>query len=396
MDHEEKVFIESQVDEDDEISLLDLSLILARNRWLIAKAAGICLCIGLLIAIFHPAEYTAQASVIRETGENSSATGLTGLAALRGLGISLGSATTGITVDTYPEIIRSREVRLLVANSPIYFDDINTTMSLVEYQHRPPGIVGTVLKGLKNVTIGLPNTLRNISRKGLSDLAIVNSKGNLLLLSKEEEVTIRWLAEQLSIKIDRASGIMTIAVTTNDPLLSAQLAITIIDHLKERVQEIYTQKTHENVEFIRDRFAESQNELVAAEEELARFTDRNLNPQTARLKVELDRLKRIVTFKTQLHSDLQTQLTQAEIELQRSQPVITLVESPVPPLKPSGPRRMLTVIFSLFLGGALGTAIAGIKNVLNTQRENAETSAKLAELRDLLNPKRMISWRRRL
>ncbi|UCD37823.1 MAG: hypothetical protein JSW54_13540 [Fidelibacterota bacterium] len=395
MDQERQAFADSHVDENDEISLLDLLLALVRNRWLILKVVAVCLGFGLLVAIFSPTEYTAQARVIRETGEQKATGGLAGLATLRGLGISLGSTTAGITVDTYPDILRSREVRLLVANSPFYFEDVDTPMSLVDYQNRPPGILGSVLRGLKAVTIGLPGTIRNILQSHTPELASNISNSDILSVTKEEEKTIRWLANLMTIKVDRASGIMTVLVTTHSPSLSAQLASTIIKHLKQRVQEIYTEKTRESVEFIRARFQESQNELLVAEEELARFTDRNLNPQTAKLNVELERLRRIVTFKTQLYSDLQTQLTQAEIELQRSQPVITFVEAPVEPLQPSGPRRRMIVILALFLGAGLGVAVVAVKSVIENQKSDEESRAKLTEIKESLLPGSFTSWRNR-
>jgi len=56
--------------------------------------------------------------------------------------------------------------------------------------------------------------------------------------------------------------------------------------------------------------------------------DRNRDIQTARLRTEVERLQRQVTIKMELYRELQTQLMQAEIELQHIQPVITLVEAP--------------------------------------------------------------------
>ena len=106
----------------------------------------------------------------------------------------------------------------------------------------------------------------------------------------------------VSVSVDRNSGIMSISVTTRQPLLSAQLAQTFINLLTQRVREIYTKKIREDLEFIRERFGESQQQLEVAEEKLAQFMDRNRNPQTAQLRTKMERLQRQVSFKTQLYA----------------------------------------------------------------------------------------------
>lgn len=61
-------------DEEETISLLDILLVIARNRRMIGMAAAISVAVGLMIAVFSPSEYTASARMIRETqSENSGA-----------------------------------------------------------------------------------------------------------------------------------------------------------------------------------------------------------------------------------------------------------------------------------------------------------------------------------
>jgi len=390
MDQEVKSFLESPQYEDKEISLLDLLLVLVRNKWLIGKIVGGCLAVGLLIAIFASSKYTASAQVIRET-EAESRTGLSGLAMLQGLGINLGGATVGLTVDTYPDILKSREVRLAVARDQFYFRNMDAVMPFVDYYNRPRNFIIRALGFTKRHTIGLPGTLRRLSRGKNPASVFVDSVGRYVFPTEEEDKAIKAVAEMVTVKVARATSIMTVSVTTKDPLLSAALAASFVNHLALRVQAIYTQKTQENLEFIQDRFSEARGELEQAEEELARFMDQNRNPQTAQLQTEVERLRRKVTFKTELYSDLQTQLTQAEIELQRSRPVITLLEESVPPLKPGGPNRKLIVLLALFIGGIAGILSAYSREYFENLRTDEETGPKLKEIGQALVPRR---WKR--
>ncbi len=376
-------------DEEESISLLDILLVIARNRRFIGITTALCVALGLIIAVFSPNQYTASARMIRET-QSENVGGLTGgLAALRGLGLSIGGGSVGLTAETYPDILRSHEVRLAIARSEFYFEKVDGRMTLVEYYNRNPGGFKFVMEGIKKVTIGLPGTIKDLFKDKALATGINSGDSSLQFLTEEEEKTIEWLDKMVSVSVDRNSGIMTISVTTRQPLLSAQLAQTFINHLTERVREIYTNKAREDLEFIRERFREVQLELDVAEEELAQFMDRNRNPQTAQLNTEMERMQRHVTFKTQLYSDLQTQVTQAEIDFQRSKPVITLLEAPVPPLEKSGPSRKLILLFSLFFGGAVGVATSFMKSFLDIASSDDESKAKLTELKNILRPSKL-------
>jgi uncharacterized protein involved in exopolysaccharide biosynthesis len=138
-----------------------------------------------------------------------------------------------------------------------------------------------------------------------------------------------------------------------------------------------------------ERFTEVEQELRVAEEELATFVDRNSGIQSARLETERERLQRQVSFKSELYQQLQAQVTQARIELQRSEPVITVVEESVPPMERSAPQRTLIVLLSLILGGFIGLGAAFVSAFLSNTEEDTEEQEKLEEIRARLIPGRL-------
>ena len=267
-------------DEQDTFSLLDTLLLLTRNIKLIGMSTAIFVLFGLLVAVFSPPKYTASVRVVRETATERTGGLAGGLAALRGLGISIGGGSVGLTAETYPDILMSREVLLAVARSSFYFNDLDARLSLVEYYNQPPGVLGSLLGGLKSITIGLPGTIMRLFQSDDSRPRTLGNMGEFVYPTKEDEDTLERLRGLVRVNVDRNTGIMSIAVTTHDPLLSAQLAQVLIQNLTQRVRAIYTQKAYENLGFIQARFAEVNQELETAEEELAVFMDRNRNPQT--------------------------------------------------------------------------------------------------------------------
>ena len=174
---------------------------------------------------------------------------------------------------------------------------------------------------------------------------------------------------------------MTISATAGGPQLAASLAQSFLRHFTTRVREIRTEKVRERLEFVEGRFEEAEQELETVEEQLAQFLERNQNPTTATLQFRRDRLQRQVSFKEQLYSELQSQLTQTRLDLQRRQPVVTVLEEPVPPMNRSAPSRTLIVVLSLILGVLLGIGSAFVSTFLQSSEKDPEEQEKLEELK---------------
>jgi uncharacterized protein involved in exopolysaccharide biosynthesis len=182
---------------------------------------------------------------------------------------------------------------------------------------------------------------------------------------------------------------MTISVTAGGPRLSANLTKSFVGHLTTRVREIRTEKVRERLTFVEQRFQEAEKELETAEERLAQFLERNQNPNSAQLQFQRDRLRRQVSFKEQLYSELQSQLTQTRLDLQRRQPVVTVVEEAVPPMSRSAPNRTAIVILSMALGGLFGCVSSFVRSSYQEASFEGEDKEKIDEIRDSLLPDRL-------
>lgn len=375
--------------DEQEVSLLDIALVLARHRRVIVRSVAVCGVIALLFALFASSQYTSWARVIREVENDAMSRNMGGLSLLSGFGLNLGGAATGLTAVAYPDVAMSREVRLAVVRDTFYFPDIDATMTFAAYTELEPGLGETVF----NYTLGLPRTLKRALRRYLIPAGPAGAGVVEDYPTRAEEEAMKDITELISIGVDDETGLMTLSARTDNPVLSAQLAQSFVDRLVERVQDIRTKKSREDLVFITQQFRAAEDSLRRAENALAAFDDRNVNPQSARLRTERDRLMRLVSFKSELYSDLQAQLTQAEIDLQRSTPVITVLEQPVPPMESSGPQRTLTLFLGLVVGGVIGLGLAFFQSYLEHQRANAVERSKLDEIGRMLQPG---SWVRRL
>jgi uncharacterized protein involved in exopolysaccharide biosynthesis len=262
-------------------------------------------------------------------------------------------------------------------------------MTFADYVNRPAGPIGIVL----DYTIFLPWTLKGMIGEAISGSpapAGTTKAGEPVIPSEEEDKALKSISEKISASVDEGTGLMTISVTASGPQLAASLAGSFLDHFTTRVREIRTEKVRERLQFVEKRFEEAEKELEAAEDRLAQFLERNQNPTTATLQFRRDRLQRQVSFKEQLYSELQSQLTQTRLDLQRQQPVATIVEKPALPMEPSAPNRTIIVMMSLIFGGILGIGGAFAYTFVSRAEKNTDEKKKVDELKSRLVPSR---WR---
>jgi tyrosine-protein kinase Etk/Wzc len=365
------------------VQFLDILVLLARGRSLLVGTILVFLLGGLAYGIVASPIYTSTARVVPEA-QSEGPQGLGGLSggisALQGLGVNLGNFSEGLSTDSYPEILKGREVGKAVVRDTFQFPDQDTVGTLVEY-YTDPGKLGPVgrLKEMLGEWVG-----------GQEDSLRTGE-----LLTREEEKVIGRIQEKTTAYKNPETGLMKISVATEDPRLSTQLVNSFVEHLSSHVRTLRTRKARQNLNFIRKRFDEAGKELSLAEQRLARFMDRNQDINTAELRTERDRLQRQVRFKSDLYSELQAQLTQAEIDLQRSEPVITMVEEPVPPLEPTSPQRLAIVILSLLGGVIVGIGIILLRAFFREENTSGERRAKIQEVREAFYPERLVSSMRR-
>lgn len=379
--------------ESDQMSLLDVLVALANRKHIVIVTTLAFTVFGVVYSLVVAEEYTTEAKVVREAQQEAQDLGsIGGLGALQGLGINLGGAGSGLSTTAFPNVLQSREVRLAVVQDTFYFPDLDRSMRYIDYVNRPSGFVATILK----YTVRLPWTIKGALFDGSpqrTDTASTSASGTIAptLPSKEVDRALKSLEGKYSVSVDNESGLMTISVTTEDPRLSTEITNSLIHHFTNRVREIRTQKVTERLKFVRGRFQEAEEELETVEEELAQFLERNQNPTTAYLQFQRDRLQRQVTFKEQLYSEIQSQLTKTRLELQRRQPVLTVVENPVPPLQRSWPSRTMIVIVSVIFGAAVGIGLALIVAFV-TVRTREEEKKKLSQIGDQIVPRSARRW----
>ena len=171
------------------------------------------------------------------------------------------------------------------------------------------------------------------------------------------------LQQITSIGYNKKTGVINIAVTTEDPDLSAQVANAYVHQLDEFNRNERKTSAGQNREFIEKRMAEASVELTIAEEDLRIFRSNNLNYYNSTapgLQLEHARLLREVELKNEVYLTLAQQRELAAIQEKKETPIIQVLDAAKPPSIKSGPPRTRITLFGLLAGLFLGVGLVAL------------------------------------
>jgi tyrosine-protein kinase Etk/Wzc len=315
-----------------DISFFELMTPLVTRRKLIVGTALACALAAALFLLLQPRTYTATTSF---TPENSSSTGLmSNLVGLAGLAGQLGLGSSG-----------SNSV------SPDFF---------VKLAHSDEVLRSTLMKDF-------PDPDSAGSRRQL--LQILAVKGR----TPEQRIqsAVKVLRRQVEASSDKSTGIVTLNVKLHTPQLAAEVAKYMVELLNRFNLESRQSQSREQRRFSGERLAVAEQELKTAEQAQLAFLQRNRQYlDSPLLAFEYNRLSRQVQLRQEVYQTLTKAYEEARIAEVRDTPVLTVIDSAVAPVTPSGPKRVLGTTVALIFGGALGVLLA----YLASARERARRS----------------------
>lgn len=300
--------------EDPPASFLLLANVLLRHR----RAVTALVLIGVLVlvvgSLLVPATYTSTVRFTPQAG-GTEGDGVSGLA--RRFGLDVASGTPGSSPAFYAALVETRELMERTVQS---------------------GFTPSAGSG----DDGEDDLVERLEVAGPDSAARV-------------DCAIRLLRERLSVETDRATGMVSVAVSTRDPELSRQIAARIVELVNRFNLRTRQSRAAEERRFLADRLEAARRDLVAAEDSLRRFLEDNRRFENSpRLVFEHDRLRRRVELQQQVYTSLASRFEEAKIDEVRDTPVITVVDGAERPARPDPRRLVLKGVIGLMAGGLLG------------------------------------------
>jgi len=342
-----------QEEEELEIDLMEYARKLWASRKLLLKVAGIAAIAGVIIALGTPKTYTANVTLAPESGKSGGG-GLAGIASMLGVGgLSMSSDADAFNVTLYPNVVSSTPfiIDLLDTKVKQLDSENDTTLTVYLKEGTSSSLIGTIVS-LPFKAIGAV-----LSLFSSDDDEKDNNQGiNPFQLTKEEDEVVNGLRKLVVANVDKKTGVTSISVTMQDPLVCAIVADTVVTKLQEFITGYRVNKAQEDCKYWEQLHEERKNDYYVKQQNYARYTDGNQGISRESVKIEQARLENEMNLAYQVYSQVATQLQMARAKVQEAKPVFAVVEPATVPLKPSGTSRKMILIGIVFLAVAGASA----------------------------------------
>lgn len=337
--------------DEQEIDLLELFRKLWRGRRLLLKFICVGAVLGLIVGFSIPKEYTTTIELAPEFVDPNQNSRLGALASMAGLS---GSTATleAVQPEFYPDIVSSVPFAVSLFEVPVHDQDneITTTVrGFLEDETSAPWW---------KVIIGLPgkavNGILSIFKDKKADDG--NSGVNVFHLTKEENSIVKALEQRVVADVDVKTSIITISVTMQDPVVSALLADTVAERLKEYVTDYRTNKAREDLEYARTLNEEAKADYYKAQQRYADYMDKNQGIVLRSARTEQERLQNEAALAFNLYNTTAQRLQAAKAKVQETTPVYTVLQPATVPLIPSKPSKLIILLGFMVLAALLGSA----------------------------------------
>ena len=170
-------------------------------------------------------------------------------------------------------------------------------------------------------------------------------------IPKEEAAIADALSKRISVSVDKKTGVTTLSVTMQDPLISASLTDTVMHCLQNYITDYRTNKARHDLAFTEKLYGEAKASYEDAQKKYANFVDANQNIILLSYRAEQERLQNEMNLAYQVYTQVSQQLQMARAKVQEITPVYTVVQPATVPLKPAKPNKLMILIGFMFLAG---------------------------------------------
>jgi len=271
--------------------------------------------------------FVSSATILLPENKISQMGGLAGLASQFGVNMPSSNNADLSNPTLYPELIKSNTFAEKIMDKEFYTN---------KYKKKLP-LINILTEGDKS---------KDQSRELLLKNAI--SKLNSEILSFYNEP----LRSPLSV----------LSVSTNEALLSKDLAEVVLFELDLLNREFKKNSVDEKILFINNRILSVKNDLSISETRLKDFNEKNRQISSPALALEQDRLQRDLDVQKDIYLTLKQQLELAKIEEIEQVSVVQVLDRPKVPLARSNNNKARALFASAILGIVFGILIGLLRS----------------------------------
>ncbi len=333
--------------EADKIGIRDLLFLIWENRQNILKLTSVFLAIGIIIAFSIPREYTCIVKLVPEESKPGISGNISSLAAMAGINIGATTNIDGINLTLYPDVVKSIPFlyELSMLKIPSESNREQTLYNYIDKELRDPWW---------NAVLGLPLKIIDLFKR---DEDSININFNPYSLNKSQELNIMKLNERLHLSINKKTGIMSIGISMQDPVISAMLADSLVTKLEQYIIRYRTSKAKQDYDFALKMFEDARNKYYESQRNYARYMDENKNLIYASVRIEQERLENEQMLHYNVYASLAQQLETVRLKVQEQTPCLTIIEPARIPANKSNTSKLQIITGFILLGLVFGVTL---------------------------------------
>lgn len=320
--------------------VIDLRLVIKKiwaNKRLFYKTLPITFVLSCIYIFSLPRYYTSEVKLAPEMENGMGGGTLGSLAASFGFDLGEMQTSDAITPLLYPDLMEDNgfvtgmfSIRVKDAEG-----EINTTYYDYLKNHQKGAWFNYPIQWIKSL---FP---KEKSKGG-------DGVFNPYYLSKADNDIAESIRSNVSISIDKKTGVITINTKSQDALISKTLADSIRSQLQAFITEYRTNKARTDYEYYKNLTQKAKKDYEKARQLYGTYSDSNSDIILPSYRSKMDDLENDMQLKFNTYTTLNNQLQAANAKVQERTPAFTTIQGAAVPVKPAGPKRMFFVALMLF------------------------------------------------
>lgn len=304
------------------------------NRKLFYKVLPLVFVLSCAYILCIPRTYSTSLSLAPEMGGTSASGALGSLASSFGINLNDMETSDAISPLLYPNLMEDNgfvvdlfSVKVKSLDGKIecsYYDYLKKHQSHPFWTY-PIGWIERLFKSKKQTVRG-------------------NTKTSPYILSRENDGIAGIIRNDITIHVDKKTGVVTISTKAQDALICKTLADSVKERLQVFITKYRTNKARIDEQYYKELLLEAKNNYEKARQLYGSYSDANMDVMLESFKAKQEDLENDMQLKYNTYSTLVTQYQAAKAKVQERTPAFTLLKGAAVPIRASGPKRMIFVI----------------------------------------------------
>lgn len=354
--HDEKRSVPSE-SKDFQIDLFALVGIIKQNFKFMGVVGIIMMVISAIYVYSIPRTYESTVVLAPEYSGSSSLAGNIGsIASMVGINLGSGSGEDAIYPEVYPDIISSTNFQVGLFDVKVKTFDGKVNCTLYDYftkECKSPWwspIIKSITKSLKR-------------KSNISPINTGDGKPNPEWLTYDQTMFCKILDASIQCAVDKKTSLITLTFWSQDPYVSMTMADSVKVKLQDFIIDYRTKKARIDLQYFESLLADASKEYQKAQTNYAAYCDSHHSSIFQSDISERDHLENELSIATNIYNQLLQQVQVVKAKIQEKTPSFTVIKNATVPIRPSKPKRLITMLV-FFVLGFIGAGV--YKYVRNT------------------------------